>query len=988
MGVRFDFGPTKLDRVTKKRLSSMEESRFHHPAQKTALANKLATNHYDVRRGLHVPLTSTVASKGKVTEACQDVPIECSARNGFPFPLFCNALLLPRPDASTERPTLRATNPGFVVTTIEHDPVSVEGLEESINWTCDGGLIFKVDAELAPYKDYAGFCTVWSGHKSVHFHFVFVTTHLSNAPYDATAKDRWHAFREHAAVLAAAHKRYFETASQLCTSIFASTMKPDPSMRSLTQYRRTPWGNRMLEQDSDILGVEAGTLLPQLVLCEKLRFSRAPKGSSRFLVAPDLTSDLSFNSHTAERIDDARHIGAGSQLRAELQSMCAAEWNGEYPKPFRMWRDRGEWIINFQNHPADRNPSTVCRGNHNGLLVQGAGAPDGPFVLPGELTANELGDHLALRFGLMSLPAKNALNNSSDSGLSHFERLKRKRGRSSKQAHEEAARDNFPIRSSDNIDHLQHQYRHKLWAACADRSSFNCDAVILSAEGIGKTRTLFRLLSEDALDTALDTRDGRIRFNAFAFRSEAQAVEKAEEYRRETGRPCLVWRSFWTHYVEVCQSLDRRPIPKEKFDEESNIVSMLYHIRSEQQTVFNRLEEVRRRLWTDSHGGSMFHPNTVLFTTHATVMTWLTGQVTRTWHHPAFGLSMTDDEMRSLREQMVLQNIAFDEPEYDELIWLLTSDLYEHLASVKQWDWKRRSPKERRELFASLARWGAIPSELTFEEYNELRYLDLATLQRVEVNFWSQPFGRENKADSIYRAWHQKPFYLGVKRWPFAGSARITYLTTETFTTEAIAAVYAKAAEPLLKLELDRLPPLYPIAVPTAKDKRARAQNIKELVREILASNEKAVVIADGLGDMKGSRAMTFQGMKGHNGLSAADIYIISTSLAPEVYARLNVLGQWTGNFDTLTKYYAAQISQAVGRNTGFRQQAGTRSPTDYCALLDQPCGNSISDSICCRHRIACGEEGRSLLRRHHRGSISGTASRQKTPPSATPNSM
>lgn len=71
---------------------------------------------------------------------------------------------------------------------------------------------------------------------------------------------------------------------------------------------------------------------------------------------------------------------------------------------------------------------------------------------------------------------------------------------------------------------------------------------------------------------------------------------------------------------------------------------------------------------------------------------------------------------------------------------------------------------------------------------------------------------------------------------------------------------------------------------------------------------------------------MTFQGTKGHNGLSSTDNYIIVTYLAPEVYARLNVLGQWIGQPDAIAKYYAAQISQAVGRNTGFRQQPGTKT--------------------------------------------------------------
>ena len=55
------------------------------------------------------------------------------------------------------------------------------------------------------------------------------------------------------------------------------------------------------------------------------------------------------------------------------------------------------------------------------------------------------------------------------------------------------------------------------------------------------------------------------------------------------------------------------------------------------------------------------------------------------------------------------------------------------------------------------------------------------------------------------------------------------------------------------------------------------------------------------------------------------DVFIVLTS-RPEVYARLNALGLWLGLEDTIAKYYAAQLSQAVGRNTGFRKKQGTKT--------------------------------------------------------------
>jgi hypothetical protein len=50
------------------------------------------------------------------------------------------------------------------------------------------------------------------------------------------------------------------------------------------------------------------------------------------------------------------------------------------------------------------------------------------------------------------------------------------------------------------------------------------------------------------------------------------------------------------------------------------------------------------------------------------------------------------------------------------------------------------------------------------------------------------------------------------------------------------------------------------------------------------------------------------------------------TSLAPDLYAQLNVMGQWLGIPDIIELHYQGLINQAVGRNTGFRQKDGTKT--------------------------------------------------------------
>jgi hypothetical protein len=66
--------------------------------------------------------------------------------------------------------------------------------------------------------------------------------------------------------------------------------------------------------------------------------------------------------------------------------------------------------------------------------------------------------------------------------------------------------------------------------------------------------------------------------------------------------------------------------------------------------------------------------------------------------------------------------------------------------------------------------------------------------------------------------------------------------------------------------------------------------------------------------------------LKGSNDLAGNDIYVIVTPLAPGQYARLNVIGQWLGIPDIIALHYQGIINQAVGRNTGFRQQEGTKT--------------------------------------------------------------
>jgi hypothetical protein len=72
--------------------------------------------------------------------------------------------------------------------------------------------------------------------------------------------------------------------------------------------------------------------------------------------------------------------------------------------------------------------------------------------------------------------------------------------------------------------------------------------------------------------------------------------------------------------------------------------------------------------------------------------------------------------------------------------------------------------------------------------------------------------------------------------------------------------------------------------------------------------------------------------MKGLNGLTEKDIFVVATMINPDKYAELNVLGQWLGRDDVIRLHYEDQINQAVGRNRGFRQSDKLTTTTVICS--------------------------------------------------------
>lgn len=353
-------------------------------AGRTGHRNFLLRNVFDLNRGIDIPIGDDVYVKGKLPEISRTLVGVRRSKElvAFPGPFFTNGLLIPAGYGTAafcgERapaPLERATNVGFLVATIEFDCHCPEQFEENLAWTRsskgDGDFsrspFAELDRELRRLREYRGFSIVFSGNKSVHFHFVFSTEHFLNAPYRAVAGDRVQDFREASALLHNAHCRYWDHVHDTFVRILNPSIPADRRLRSLTQWRRAPWGIRLLDEDS-LLGFPRGTQVPQLVIRERI-LQRAPKGNAGFLLSE--TFSLSHPMRTGRRNHpnvDLVEFDQSSMLEL-LGEVCFAEW-GEWPKPVAVSIQNGEWLFRFRNHDNDRNPSTIVLGNYRQLQLK------------------------------------------------------------------------------------------------------------------------------------------------------------------------------------------------------------------------------------------------------------------------------------------------------------------------------------------------------------------------------------------------------------------------------------------------------------------------------------------------------------------------------------------------------------------------------------------------------------------------------------------
>ena len=601
-----------------------------------------------------------------------------------------------------------------------------------------------------------------------------------------------------------------------------------------------------------------------------------------------------------------------------VQEICADEWRAEFPKAVSIQIRHGEWVINFKNHAADRHPSTIVLGENRKLQLCGREDFAREFFLPDRMTAQELGDFVQARCGG---PAR---------VLTTQLATEQQQPRTKSTGFVQGFANNWEKSFSQNLEvsasreKLIEAYRHRLGETLGYLRTFSNPYVIKAVEGLGKTSAHFNPVALEALDNAIAAHP-RQRFSGFAFRSYDQARQKARECR-ERGHNAVIVQSFWQVYKEVCETKGLKPLSPHSFPDAS-AHGVLQRIQEEQPKVFDLLEQRRRSLWEE---GAFNSGTTILLLTHALARSWHYSRITRNWYHPEFD---PGDSHQDLRDQFPLAEVVFDELELDEFLHILPERTFELLEQEQQEhdNWRNLPRVRRYQIFEPLS---DLFPRTSFESFDDLMRLDLSRLAVVEVDHDAIPFGNDNTPSGIYRRQDKQKYYVMAQRWLFEASTRWSFLTTENLMTEIVARIYERQfgnINPLIRLDLDELPGMFPIKVPIYIDNRATSRRVTDLAREIVNSDENATVISNGVdGDV--GRVLTFQKSKGMNDLAQNDLYVILTSLAPEQYAQLNVIGRWLKIPGIIALFYEDQINQAVGRNRGFRQSSRRDTKTAIIA--------------------------------------------------------
>ncbi len=809
-------------------------------------------------------------------------------------------------DATDLLPGDRTYNAGFAVYTIELDLLSLDDQLRIIY----SGLLRRIDADLRRYRDYRGFEVVYSGGKSLHFHFCFDLRHLKldlvvsgNSSY----RDNW--TRD-------LPDRLLRPAYALSWDRLAETfrevtgLEPDPRLRSWEQLRRCPWAFRLI-RGAHPLGLPHGYLARQPVLASGI-FNNTKHEATAWFHDPGKLEELSRHECVRRRRSVFRTEFAFTSREEELFEQHAPAifcqiMGSEYPKFAGFEVNKTGFRCRFYNHPSDNNPSSFCEGNRSRILLQGRHdfGSDGIAL---STTPNQIFDWILSQHP--EIDCKGGLP-PDDWIMRRYKAAVDDRNSLARFIYDHivemialpATRATSPL-IEKLFGNIEHQNTHVL---------------IRGPQGCGKSTTVMR-----KIPIIYDNDPGVIFFSSPSIKQAEEKITTFERVNKDERFVAYLYLSLTALYERFCPSSDR--LDHIEILEEGGS-SWLHAVWERQRVVYDAMYKYRCRLWDLRAEGKI----PVLFGTHETMRQHANYGMTRLFYAPDFSdkwfHNMSLQDRADWRNRLLAQNsvhrVIVDEVTAHDLVTI-------HLSEIVEWVWRCAKQIGFYHIFDIAERYAKFRAylaehpckDMTWNLFLEVVGCEYTDEHCVEVSGREVPF---DDKDGIYAKIVGQHYYIRPRGW-WNDFWRVTLLTTEAVPTRIIEAINEESARQG-EVQDDRFK-IYDFALPdSARDtltielqRACRKETLPQLVRAYHEGCPQAEIITDMVkSKISEFSVTTHMSARGSNSYIGSDIIAFYNAPSPALFGELGALNTRLGRSDLVRLFHIDKFDQTCGRNRGFR---------------------------------------------------------------------
>ena len=819
-----------------------------------------------------------------------------------------------------EMPSERCVFGAITVLTIEFDPPKdwstperLIVLEEQLDWLRRSGnerhsqKVQKIIRWAKRFADFRGLCVVYSGDKSLHFHFAFDTSALC---------ETHPSLRDHLRpAYAAAHDKLVEAFEELLP---LNGLEPDTGMRQPEQFRRLPNGMRLVKDSKrHLFGVPSGRRINQSVLYEEV-LAQAPKGSKTFLFDEIKVNQAREVTASQRRSKRSREGFISSWVNDEEQAYCLdgvdklfrqLVGHDEYPRVSHFETSGQGLVLKLFANADDANPGGVLFAGSNRPIFAGGKTPkQNPSIgLP-------LQHHIKqLRREWRKLNPNVGSDTTDDINTVHVLRA--------------------DLNASDVVT-SRSKFEHALRGATAD----NAVVMVKGPAGFGKTTAMMRVLPdlvtatkhnlikarESAPIYELDLIKGAV--SAVATSGYEQAVDKCNQFN-QMHQSCaaigLVFKSFDRLYCAALEAVFGEGWQREKVFADmaarGRSSSVLGAIRMRQPKVWEQMvqlhQEMLQPLRTAPAGCAV-----VLFMVHDVLHQWTEGGLSRLLSHPNF--FQTDvSELWRLEEQTKLIVAVQDEIALKHLI---------RLKDLRHVEWCERLFADKPSIWNDKhihlgdahEHWekhcGKSLGSVSFDEVLIIKRTGISSESIAGVGAL-EPYGQshDGKTWEMYAPSQQMNFAFQKRSWWRGLAHHTVILTAETLPVTLFE--ISERDQPCTTilslsegLHPDGVVELHVVGNMSSDTNAQIANQIREHEADL-----DLFVIANKCAALE--RSTPHVSAKGVNHLADENILQLINWVSRTEYAKLQAVNMVFGMKSAIRLHHIDQFNQTVGRNLGYR---------------------------------------------------------------------